>query len=133
MRVQPCSALCMGAEVWTCPLAITDEDPPIYMQWVPSYCRITAGNEAANTLAGEVASMVQETVPLDTTTIYRAATFQARHRVAKERLGCISRTSGASFRKTSVRVCPMSKKIGRDLSKNCPKYGCVRKLSEQKQ
>ena len=65
------------------------------MQSVPSHCGI-AGNEAADALAGEAASMAQYDAPLDVKTIYRATARQARYRVAKERSGYSGSTRAAS-------------------------------------
>ena len=73
-----------GAEAWHRLLAVSAGGRQVILQWIPSHCGIP-GNDAADTLAKEAAAMDQDAAPLDVTTIYRAATRQARERAARAR------------------------------------------------
>ena len=74
----------LGAEIWHRLLA-SPRMTTVFLQWVPSNCGIP-GNYAADALAREAAAMAQEKAPVDTTSVYRAATRLAKYLTGRERL-----------------------------------------------
>ena len=58
-----------GATIWRQLLELATGDRTVTLQWVPSHCEIP-GNEAADTLPNEAATLAQEDVMLDVDTIY---------------------------------------------------------------
>ena len=61
---------------------VARDDRGVFLQRVPSNCGIP-GNDAADALAREAAAMAQEKAPVDTTSVYRAATRLAKYRTGQ--------------------------------------------------
>ena len=69
----------LGAEVWSALLALRGSGHSVHLQWVPSHCGLE-GNERADALAGEAATLSQDGVPVDTRTLTGAVRRAATRR-----------------------------------------------------
>ena len=74
----------LGAAIWEFLLDLSVNGRRIHLQWVPSHCDLR-GNERADQLAKEASLLPQETAPLDSRTIHRAAARAARTKEAHDR------------------------------------------------
>ena len=73
----------LGASVWAALAKLASPTRRVFLQWVPSHCGIE-GNERADSVAKEAAALPQEQVPVDVTTVHRAAARAARERAIAE-------------------------------------------------
>ena len=74
----------LGASIWEGMVALARGGArPLHLQWVPAHCDLE-GNEKADALAREAATLPQGDVPVDVRTAYRAAAREARTRAVKE-------------------------------------------------
>ena len=75
----------LSKTVWEALLGLSDAGRrEIHLQWVPSHCGLR-GNEQADDLAKQAASLPQEEVPVDVRTVVRAVTRAARTRTVRQR------------------------------------------------
>ena len=72
----------MGVQIWRDLTTLAQGNRQIHLQWIPSHCGIL-GNEKADELAKEASALPQEQVPLDVTTVSRAAARAARAEYVK--------------------------------------------------
>ena len=73
----------LGASVWTALATLAGPTRRVHLQWVPSHCGID-GNERADAVAKEAAALLQKQVPVDVTTVHRAAARTARARAVAD-------------------------------------------------
>ena len=74
----------LAVDIWNRLLELTSNGRHLYLQWIPSHCGVP-GNERADVLAKDATALPQEEVPVDVTTIYRAAAREARSRFVSDR------------------------------------------------
>ena len=74
----------LGVSIWTSLLELAATGRRLHLQWVPSHCGLP-GNERADELAKTATALPQEDVPVDATTVYRAAVRAERSHTANNR------------------------------------------------
>ncbi|XP_043195854.1 uncharacterized protein LOC122367106 [Amphibalanus amphitrite] len=73
----------LAIAIWDSLLELSSSGRQVLLQWIPSHCGIP-GNERADQLAKDASTLPQEDVPVDVTTVYRAAARLARARTTSQ-------------------------------------------------
>ncbi|XP_043223412.1 uncharacterized protein LOC122382301 [Amphibalanus amphitrite] len=73
----------LATAIWDSLLELSSSGRRVLLQWIPSHCGIP-GNERADQLAKDASTLPQEDVPVDVTTVYRAAARLARARTTNQ-------------------------------------------------